>query len=84
MVSAVWVESPLSRLEATVRVYAGLWPNSVFLPPGLGHHTWVRWGRKSKENMIVGSNPNILSEFSSEPLTGLAVAGPTRVRIYPV
>ena len=80
----VWVESPLSRAQATVRIYAGIWPNAVFLPPGMGHHTFVRWGRKSAENMVVGANPNTLTEFESEALTGLAVAGPTRVRIYPV
>jgi len=80
----VWVESPLDRVQATVRVYAGIWPNAVFLPPGMGHHTFVRWGRKSPENMVVGANPNTLTEFGSEPLTGLAVAGPARVRIYPV
>jgi anaerobic selenocysteine-containing dehydrogenase len=80
----VWVESPLNRVQATVRVYAGIWPNAVFLPPGMGHHTFVRWGRKSAENSVVGVNPNTLTEFASEPLTGLAVAGPTRVRIYPV
>jgi anaerobic selenocysteine-containing dehydrogenase len=80
----VWVESAAGRVQAAVRIYAGLWPNAVFLPPGQGHHTWVRWGRKSDENMIVGANANTLVEFASEPLTGLAVAGPTRVRIYPV
>jgi anaerobic selenocysteine-containing dehydrogenase len=80
----VWVESPLGRVQATVRVYAGIWPNAVYLPPGLGHHTFVRWGRKSPENMVVGANPNALTRFTSEPLTGLAVAGPARVRIYPV
>jgi len=80
----VWVESPLNRVQATVRIYAGIWPNAVFLPPGMGHHTFVRWGRKSAENMVVGANPNTLTEFASEPLTGLAVAGPARVRIYPV
>lgn len=80
----VWVESRLGRVQATVRVYAGLWPNAVFLPPGQGHHTLVRWGRKSAEGSIVGSNSNTLIEFGSEPLTGLAVSGPARVRIYPV
>jgi anaerobic selenocysteine-containing dehydrogenase len=80
----VWVESSLNRVQATVRVYAGIWPNAVFLPPGLGHHTFVRWGKRSPENMVVGANPNALTEFTSEPLTGLAVAGPARVRIYPV
>ncbi|MFZ5911999.1 MAG: molybdopterin-dependent oxidoreductase [Chloroflexota bacterium] len=80
----VWVESPLDRVQATVRVYAGIWPNAVFLPPGQGHHTFVRWGRKSAEGLVVGANPNTLVEYHSEPLTGLAVAGPARVRIYPV
>jgi anaerobic selenocysteine-containing dehydrogenase len=80
----VWVESPLNRVQATVRVYPGIWPNAVFLPPGLGHHTFTRWGRKSEENSIVGANSNVLTEFTSEPLTGLAVVGPARVRIYPV
>ena len=74
----------LNREQAAVRIYAGIWPNAVFLPPGMGHHTFVRWGRKSAQSMVVGANPNALTEFESEPLTGLAVAGPTRVRIYPV
>jgi anaerobic selenocysteine-containing dehydrogenase len=80
----VWVESPLDRVQATVRVYAGIWPNAVFLPPGQGHHTFVRWGRKSAGSSVVGANPNTLVEYQSEPLSGLAVAGPARVRIYPV
>jgi anaerobic selenocysteine-containing dehydrogenase len=80
----VWVESLLNRVQATVRVYAGIWPNAVYLPPGQGHHTFVRWGRKTDKNMVVGANSNALTEFDSEPLTGLAVAGPARVRIYPV
>jgi len=77
----VWIESAQGRAQAAVRVRAGLWPNAVFLPPGLGHHTFVRWGRDTEDNLIVGANPNKLIEFSSEPLTGLAVSGPTRVRI---
>jgi anaerobic selenocysteine-containing dehydrogenase len=77
----VWIESLSGRVQASVRVRAGLWPNAVFLPPGLGHHTFVRWGRGGDEKLVVGANPNKLIEFSSEPLTGLAVAGPTRVRI---
>ncbi len=77
----VWVESALGRVQAVVRVCAGLWPNAVFLPPGQGHHTRVRWGRYADDNLVVGANPNTLTEFTSEPLTGLAVSGPTRVRI---
>lgn len=77
----VWIESALGRVQAAVRVRAGLWPNAVFLPSGLGHHTFVRWGRHADENLVVGANPNRLIEFTSEPLTGLAVSGPARVRI---
>jgi anaerobic selenocysteine-containing dehydrogenase len=77
-----WIESKTSRVEAVVRIHAGLWPNAIFLPPGLGHHSFVRWGRGSKAGRLVGCNPNQLSELTSEPLTGLAVSGPTRVRIY--
>ena len=79
---SVWVESALNRVQAVVRVHAGLWPNALFLPPGQGHHTSVRWGRYAKDNLVVGANPNTLTRFSSEPLTGLAVSGPMRVRIY--
>jgi anaerobic selenocysteine-containing dehydrogenase len=77
----VWIESPVGRVQATVRVRAGLWTNAVFLPPGQGHHSLVRWGRHTEQNLVVGANPNTLIEFTSEPLTGLAVSGPTRVRI---
>jgi anaerobic selenocysteine-containing dehydrogenase len=78
----VWVESALNRVQAMVRVHAGLWPNAVFLPPGQGHHSLVRWGRNAQDKLVVGANPNTLTHLGSEPLTGLAVSGPTRVRIY--
>ncbi|MEW6400544.1 MAG: molybdopterin-dependent oxidoreductase [Chloroflexota bacterium] len=77
----VRVEALNGSAEAVVRVRAGLWPNAVYLPPGQGHHTFVRWGRYSDDNLVVGANPDKLIEFTSEPLTGLAVSGPTRVRI---
>ncbi len=80
----VWIESAADRVQAVVRVRAGLWPDAVFLPPGQGHRTLVRWGRYADDNFVVGTNPNALIEFSSEPLTGLAVSGPARVRIYRV
>ena len=80
----VWVEAKSGRVQAVVRVRAGLWPNAVFLPPGQGHSTHVRWGRNAADSLVVGANPNILTTFNSEPLTGLAVSGPTRVRLYRV
>lgn len=77
----VWIESKMGRVQAAVRVRAGIWPNAVFLPPGQGHHTFVRWGRHADDALVVGANPNALTGFSTEPLSGLAVCGPTRVRI---
>jgi anaerobic selenocysteine-containing dehydrogenase len=77
-----WVESPLSRVQAVVRVRAGLWPNAVYLPPGQGHHSFTRWGRRSPKSLVVGANPNLLIEFTTEALSGLAISGPTRVRVY--
>jgi len=77
----VWVESRQGRIRAVVRVYAGMWPNAVFMPLGLGHHTLARWGRSAPEAMVVGSNPNQLFAPSSEALNGQAVSGPVRVRI---
>lgn len=68
----VWVESPTGKVQAVVRVYPGLWPNAVYLPPGLGHRTLVRWGRGSPSNLVVGANVNQLA-------TGNGV---TRVKVY--
>jgi menaquinone reductase, molybdopterin-binding-like subunit len=78
----VWVESAAGKVKAVVRLYAGLWPNAVFLPQGMGRRTTVRWGRNSPADMRVGANPNQLLSASSEPLSGQAVFTPTRVKVY--
>lgn len=78
----VWVESTHGKVQTTVRLYEGLWPNAVYLPPGMGHRTLVKWGRGSDDNWQVGVNTNRLAEFTSEPISGQAVFTPTRVRIY--
>jgi anaerobic selenocysteine-containing dehydrogenase len=78
----VWVESLAGRVKVPARLYEGIWPNAVYMPPGQGHHTLVKWGRDSSENMIVGANPNQLMVSDTEPLSGLAATSPTRVRIY--
>ncbi len=70
----VWVESPHGRVQAVVRLYEGLWPNAVYLPPGMGHRTAVRWGRGSQAPAVIGANVNQL----------LASNGMTRVKIYKV
>ena len=77
----VWVESPDGRLQAQVRLYEGLWPNAVYLPPGQGHYSLLRWGRNSPKTGTVGCNPQQLTSFGSEPLSGQAITGPIRIRI---
>lgn len=78
----VWVESAYGRVQASVRLYEGLWPNAVFLPPGQGRLTAVRWGRGAPQRMQVGVNSNQLLNAGSEPLTGQPAFNPTRVRVY--
>jgi anaerobic selenocysteine-containing dehydrogenase len=78
----VWVESPAGRVKVPVRLYPGLWPNAVYMPPGQGHRTLVKWGRDSATNRVVGANPNQLFVSGTEPLSGMAAVSPTRVRIY--
>ena len=78
----VWVESMVGRVQVPVRIFEGIWPNAVYMPPGQGHHTLVKWGRGSPENTVVGANPNQVLAADTEPLSGLAASSPTRVRIY--
>jgi anaerobic selenocysteine-containing dehydrogenase len=78
----VWIESPQGKVSAIVRLYEGLWPNTVYLPPGMGHRTLVQWGRDPESNLEVGANPNRLVSYASERLSGQAISTPTRVRIY--
>lgn len=68
----VWVESLAGRVQAVVRLYEGLWPNAVYLPPGQGHRTRITWGRGSAAPTVIGANVNAL----------LAGNGVTRVKIY--
>ncbi len=67
----VVVESPLGRCRREPRLYEGIWPNAVFLPPGQGHVTLVKWGRDAATGQV-GANVNRL----------LANAGVTRARVY--
>ncbi|HSO27274.1 MAG TPA: molybdopterin dinucleotide binding domain-containing protein, partial [Anaerolineales bacterium] len=78
----VVVESPAGRVQVPARVYAGIWPNAVYMPPGLGHRTLVSWGRNAPANAVIGANPYTLQLSATEPLSGQAVLGPTHVRIY--
>jgi anaerobic selenocysteine-containing dehydrogenase len=76
-----WVESEAGRVRAQVRVFAGLWPDAVFMPAGMGHHTLVRWGRGSDTAVVVGSNAAQLAAAGIEALGGQAAGRLTRVRV---
>jgi molybdopterin-containing oxidoreductase family iron-sulfur binding subunit len=78
----VWVESSAGRVKVPVRLFEGIWPNAVYMPPGQGHRTLVKWGRGSETNLVVGANPNRLLVTGTEPPGGVAATSPTRVRIY--
>lgn len=78
----VWVESLNGRVKLPVRLFPGIWPNAVFMPPGQGHHTSVKWGRGSEADIVVGANPHQLMVSGTERPGGQAISGPTRVRIY--
>ncbi len=78
----LWIESPHGKVTATARLYEGLWPNAVYLPPGMGHRTLIQWGRAAADNWEVGANANRLAAVGSEPLSGQAIYSPTRVRLY--
>ena len=80
----VWVESAAGKIQATARLYEGLWANAVYIAPGQGHRTLVRWGKHSPDNLVVGVNPNSLATPATEPVSGQAVFSPTRVRVYKV
>lgn len=81
----IWIESAYGKVQAVVRLYPGLWPNAAYLPPGMGHHTLVKWGRNSAEQMVLGCNPARLSQSETGPATeaisGQAITGPVRVRL---
>ena len=73
----VWVESPFGKLKTKVRFVPGLRPEMVSLPYNQGHRGVGRYARDR------GVNGLELMGAASEPLTGLAVFGNTRVRVYP-
>lgn len=79
----VWVESTYARVKARVHLFEGIWPNAVHMPWGQGHVTKVAWGRQEADGaQTVGANACRLMEARTEPLSGLAAVGPTRVRVY--
>jgi anaerobic selenocysteine-containing dehydrogenase len=74
----VWVESPRGRIKTRAKLYAGVVPNVVNMPLGLGHTALGRWAKN------LGVNPNRLLQAQAERLGGVSAWFETRVKIYKV
>lgn len=71
----VVIESPLGRIRARARLYAGAMPDVVSIPVGFGHTSYGRWAKD------VGSNPAAVIGSALDPHTGQPNWQSTRVRI---
>jgi len=72
----VWVESVNDRLRCRARVFAGVQPNMINLPVGLGH---TAMGRNAKNR---GVNPATVTINDFDPLSGVSSQFGTRVKVY--
>ncbi len=73
----VWVESPAAKISLPARLYAGIPPDTVGIPAGLGHTVGGQWSAG------VGSNPEVLvSGDHRDELSGLAARQGMRVKVY--
>ncbi|MEW6749495.1 MAG: molybdopterin-dependent oxidoreductase [Candidatus Latescibacterota bacterium] len=74
----VWVESPLGKVQARARLYAGAMPEVASLPVGLGMPAGGRWvqGR--------GANPGRILAPAHDPVAGTPRRWTTRVRLTKV
>lgn len=71
----VWIESPLGKMGARARLYAGAMPDVVSVPLGFGHTSYGRWAKD------VGSNPAAVVGAALDPYTGQPIWQSMRVRI---
>jgi anaerobic selenocysteine-containing dehydrogenase len=75
----VWVESPAGKIRIPARLYAGIPPDIVAIPAGLGHTEGGRWAAG------VGTNAEALvSSDYTDALSGLVARQAVRVKIYKV
>ncbi len=73
----VWVESPAGKIRLPARLYAGLPPEVVGIPSGLGHSAGGQW------TAGIGSNPEaLISSDHVDDMSGLVARQGVRVKIY--
>ncbi len=75
----VWVESPAGKIRLPARLYAGIPPEMVCIPTGLGHTVGGQW------TVGIGNNPEILVNSDHvDELSGLVARQGMRVKVYKV
>ena len=75
----VWVESEAGKIRLPVRLYAGIPPETVCIPTGLGHTAGGQW------TVGIGTNPEVLvSSDHVDELSGVVARQGVRVKIYKV
>jgi len=72
---AIWLESPVGRLQLRARLYPGIAPEVVHVPFGSGHGSGGRFAE------AWGVNPNRLVGGEADRLAGTPALFATRVRI---
>ena len=75
----VWVESPAGKIQLPARLYAGMPPEAVGIPSGLGHKAGGQW------TAGIGANTEVLvSRQQVDELSGLVARQGIRVKVYKV
>jgi anaerobic selenocysteine-containing dehydrogenase len=74
----VWIESPLGKVQTTLKLVPALRPDVVNLPHNQGHTAVGQWAKDRGVSGLTIMNP------ANEPLSGLAAFTNTRVKVYRV
>lgn len=72
----VWIESVKGRLKLKARVTEWIYPETIAVARGQGHYATGKWQKD------IGINPNDITEFGYEMLSGQAALYNTRIKIY--
>jgi anaerobic selenocysteine-containing dehydrogenase len=71
----VIIETPRGALTLPAKIYAGIMPDVVAIPFGLGHKAGGRWCKG------IGENPSTIVDARLDPLAGTALWNSTRASV---
>jgi anaerobic selenocysteine-containing dehydrogenase len=72
----VWVETNTGKVKLKARVTEWIHPDVIAIARGQGHYAPGKWQKG------IGINPNDITEFGNEILSGQAALYNTRVKVY--